>query len=98
MSDKEILKKLDIGGTISANDMIVKQYKEIERLIEENQRLKEAVDREVQDNTRLNNIITELEKWLEEQINLNDNEQDYIGNVYSVAYSKLKELKGSDNK
>ena len=47
---------------------------------------------------RLNNIINELEKWLEERLDKLDinGYDDDVFNGIEIALQKLKELKGSD--
>lgn len=59
-------------------------------------------DKEIE---RLNNIINELEKWLNERICLNKFDKDYINGMtfvgvnlgmYQMFLDKLQELKGSD--
>ena len=47
---------------------------------------------------RLNNIINELEKWLEERLDKLDinGYDDDVFNGIELALQKLKELKGSD--
>ena len=52
----------------------------------------------LKENERLNNIINELEKFLVERIEYNQGSklQDYLENTYSMIYSELQELKGSD--
>ena len=50
-----------------------------------------------EENERLNNIINELEKWLEEkQILYGINYQGFSWGVCGEALDKLQELKGSD--
>jgi len=65
-------------------------------LVDENKMLKEEIE-------RLNNIINELEKWLNEKICLNKNDKDYINGMtfvgvnlqmYQMFLDKLRELKG----
>ena len=55
------------------------------------------------DINRLNNIINELEKWLNEKICLNKNDKEYINGIafvgvnlqmYQMFLDKLQELKG----
>lgn len=81
---KEMLKKLATGGTVSENDMIVKQGREIERL---------------------NNIINELEKDIENQIIFCTNEANGTTddkycriaiNYLKHLKDKLQELKGGN--
>lgn len=66
------------------------------KLVDENKELKK-------ENERLNNIINELEKWLNEKICLNKNDKDYINGMtfvgvnlqmYQIFLDKLQELKG----
>ena len=90
---------------VEAHKHLVTANKEIERLNKENKILREnsehndkVVDKVNWENKRLNNIINELEKWL------NDNENLLIHYDYESKYDyiyvddildKLQELKGS---
>ena len=100
----EELKKLE---ELLANDrkIIEENYKEIERLtkVEQEHQILNGMLRK--ENDRLNNIINELEKWLNEKICLNKNDKDYINSMtfvgvnlqmYQMFLDKLQELKGSD--
>ena len=72
--------------TIKGNDYVLfKDYLELDKTIEEK-------DKEI---TRLNNIIYELEKWLEEFANLEPKYEYEIAycNAYKCCLDKLKELK-----
>ena len=62
--------------------------------------------RQLKEIERLNNIINELEKWLNEKICLNKNDKDYINGMtfvgvnlqmYQMFLDKLQELKGNNN-
>lgn len=67
----------------------------IERLNKELIEEKEASQALANSNVMLANIITELEKWLEEQMNFYYSEytiDEY--NTYAYCYTKLQELKG----
>lgn len=56
------------------------------------QNLLDEKDREIE---RLNNVIKNLNSWLEEQIDFNEgsNNQDYLCAIYSMVYCKLQEFK-----
>lgn len=59
--------------------------------------LVEALEKANKEIERLNNIINELEKWLEEkQILYGINQQRFSWGVCGEALDKLQELKGSD--
>ena len=85
----------------------LKEYQEeIERLTKQNKALNEMYELTKKEYIRLNNIINELEKWLEESIEKHT--EDYLDwkydrNVYLAGseklqnvFDKLQELKGSD--
>ena len=57
-----------------------------------------AYDEKDKEIERLNNIINELEKWLEERLDKLDinGYDDDVFNGIELALQKLKELKGSD--
>ena len=74
------------------------------KLMAENERLNQYIDfykdlteRQNKDLEGLNNIINELEKWLEEkQILYGINQQGFSWGVCGEALDKLQELKGED--
>jgi hypothetical protein len=82
---------------------------EFEKIIEENQRLKEEYimlqnaseeyeDKLLKENQRLNNVLNELEKWLKDKQNLVCGcgiTADYIY-AYETVLDYLSELKESD--
>ena len=54
------------------------------------------IDKQEEEIERLNNIINELEKWLDEETKLS-NETDTLEHIsYIEVLDKLQELKGSD--
>ena len=62
----------------------------VEKLIEHDERGKEI--------ERLNNIINELQKWLEEQIKISQAHDNKLGvNVCNTFKNKLNELKGDSS-
>lgn len=72
--------------------------KENGEIITENEQLKEwlvVANKEIE---RLNNIINELEKWLEERLEKLDinGYDDDVFNGIELALQKLKELKGNN--
>ena len=79
---------------------------EIERLKEENKKYNKWIESLNKDNHRLNNIINELEQWLEEQKHFIINTPSYteeikvehkiMFNDYENVLIKIEELKGSD--
>ena len=59
----------------------------------------EAIKVVLQEIDKLNNIINELEKWLEENIKISKAHDNNLGvNVASIFLDKLKELKEEGNK
>ena len=63
-------------------------------IVEDNQKLKNEVVYSKVEIDRLNNIITELEKWLEENIKISKAHDNNLGvNVASIFLDKLKALK-----
>lgn len=80
---------------------------EIERLTKQNKALNEMYELTKKEYIRLNNIINELEKWLE--VNLTNLEKEKANNTYDkglkqgmlsngrLIKNKLQELKGSDS-
>ena len=93
-----------INSFIELGDKTIEQEEEIKRLKEEYMILQNASD-EVEEEKdkemeRLNNIINELEKYLQENINniyaYFDNTPFGVEETYKEVLSKLQELKGID--
>ena len=62
------------------------------------EKILELIKHQQEEIERLNNIINELEKWLEEkQILYGINQQGFSWGVCGEALDKLQELKGSES-
>lgn len=89
----------------NANEIMAEQQKEIERLKNGCKELEQQIDDLhkletiiTNENERLNNIISEFEKWLKEkQILYGINTQGFSWGVCGEALDKLQELKGEKN-
>lgn len=78
--------KEDYRKSIETNSMIMKVLKEHEDIIDEK-------EKEIE---RLNNIINELEKWLEEDLKEVYRDAGYRHKLILEVQDKLQELKGVD--
>ena len=79
-------------------DMVLDLQKENCNLHNSNELLENAIHTLQDKNERLNNIINELEKWLEERLEKFDisGYDDDVFNGIELALDKLQELKGSN--
>ena len=111
MNKEEFIGKLQMVyvGDKNAIDDIISEYdrlnKEYERIYNENCKLRENHNINditlLDENERLNNIINELEKWLEDNLGNCRTNQNYTSNqiynlkedIYYRCLDKLKELK-----
>ncbi len=72
--------------------------KQIELLVKDDERSQQTIINQRQEIERLTNIISELEKWLEERLDKLDinGYDDDVFNGIELALHKLQELKGSE--
>lgn len=97
--EKRFIEKINKELTINGYDEIEYWLASVEALDNN------VVNDILEENKRLNNIINEFEKWLNEKICLNKNDKDYINGMtfvgvnlqmYQMFLDKLQELKGED--
>lgn len=81
--------------------MNIEVYKEMCSQIYEGEswdRMINCLERKDKEIERLNNIINELEKWLDDRQNSSVFYEEYENaDVYGIVLDKLQELKGSNN-
>ena len=69
--------------------------RQIDNLREENDRLEDINEELMEERNRLNNIINELEKWIEEKFKIENTQYYYVIDANDLK-RKLQELKGED--
>lgn len=97
MEIKDIAQYEDTDSELSKYTITILQQ-EIERLKNINEEHRILNGKLRVENSRSNNIINELEKWLEERLDKLDinGYDDDVFNGIELALYKLQELKGSD--